>query len=90
MAELGKLDRIYHFIMKSFVRTGQAPHYIEIARALALPPEEGRELLYELIRTGIPAWLYPDSDSITSFAPFNNLPTHYRISVEGQQKWFGQ
>jgi hypothetical protein len=27
---------------------------------------------------------------ITSFAPFNNLPTQYRITVDGQQKWFGQ
>ena len=90
MAELKQLDRIYHFIMESFVATGQAPHFIEIARDLDIPPEEGKKLLHELIKTGIPAWLYPDSDSITSFAPFNNLPTHYRISIDGQQKWFGQ
>ena len=29
-------------------------------------------------------------DYIVSFAPFNNLPTQYRITIEGQQKWFGQ
>jgi hypothetical protein len=76
--------------MKSFVRTGQAPHFIEIARNLSMAPEEARKLLHELMGSGIPGWLYPDSDSITSFAPFNNLPTHYRIAVEGQQNWFGQ
>jgi hypothetical protein len=27
---------------------------------------------------------------MVSFAPFNNLPTQYRITVEGQQKWFAQ
>jgi hypothetical protein len=24
------------------------------------------------------------------FAPFNNLPTQYRVSVEGEQRWFAQ
>ena len=27
---------------------------------------------------------------IASFAPFNNLPTQYRISIDGQHKWFAQ
>jgi hypothetical protein len=35
-------------------------------------------------------WLYPETDLICSFAPFSNLPTQYRISVDGVQKWFGQ
>ena len=38
----------------------------------------------------MPAWLHPDTDYIVSFAPFHNLPTQYRISVDGQQKWFAQ
>jgi hypothetical protein len=38
----------------------------------------------------IPGWLYPDTDFITSFAPFNNLPTQYPITIEGEQKWFAQ
>lgn len=90
MAELSQLDRTYHFIMESFVRRGQAPHFIEIARTFSLLPEEGKRLLHELMKTGLPGWLYPDTDLITSFAPFNNLPTHYRISIDGDQKWFGQ
>jgi len=52
--------------------------------------EEGRKVLRELFAAGIPGWLFPETDYITSFAPFNNLPTQYRITIEGQQKWFGQ
>jgi hypothetical protein len=47
-------------------------------------------LLRELFASGVPGWLFPGTDIITSFAPFNNLPTQYRITVDGQQKWFGQ
>ena len=53
--------------------------------------EEGRKALHDLIDAGIPAmWLYPETDLICSIAPFSNLPTPYRISVDGVQKWFGQ
>ena len=38
----------------------------------------------------LPNWLFPETDLIASFAPFNNLPTQYRISVDGEQKWFAQ
>ena len=56
-----------------------------------MPVEEGRKALHDLIDAKIPAmWLYPETDYICSFAPFNNLPTQYRISVDGVQKWFGQ
>jgi Alkylmercury lyase len=40
--------------------------------------------------SGIPAWLYPDTDQIASFAPFNNQPTQYRILVEGKPRGFAQ
>jgi hypothetical protein len=72
------------------VETGQAPHYTEIAAELGVPVEEGRKALHELFAAGIPGWLFPNTDLIASFAPFNNLPTQYRITIEGQQKWFGQ
>ena len=85
------LDRTFQFIMKTMVETGQAPHYTEIASGLGISIEEGREALHDLLTTpGIPGWLFPNTDYIASFAPFNNLPTQYRITIEGQQKWFGQ
>ena len=76
--------------MKTFIDRGNAPHYIEIAKEFGVKPDEGRKLLHDLMNTGMPMWLYPGTDLIVSFAPFNNLPTQYRITVEGQQKWFGQ
>ena len=35
-------------------------------------------------------WLHPGTDHIASFGPFNNLPTQHRITIEGEQKWWGQ
>ena len=85
------LDKTYHVIIKRLVETGQAPHYTEIATELGLSVEEARGVLQNLMFKGIPGiWLFPDTDYISSFAPFSNLPTQYRITVEGEQKWFGQ
>jgi hypothetical protein len=85
-----QLDRTYHFILETFVERGDAPHYTEIARRFAVSPEQGKHLLHDVMNTGIPAWLYPGTDLIASFAPFNNQPTQYRASVDGRQDWFGQ
>ncbi len=91
MANLSDLDRTFHFIMKRMVETGQAPHYTEVASGMGISVEEGRKAFHDLLTTpGIPGWLHPNTDYIASFAPFNNLPTQYRITIEGQQKWFGQ
>jgi hypothetical protein len=90
MSEPSQLDNLFQIIMKRMVETGQAPHYIEIAAELGVSPEEGRKAVHELFSPGFAGWLFPNTDYITSFPPFNNLPTQYRITVEGQQKWFGQ
>ena len=90
MAELAMLDKAFHNIMQRFVETGQAPHYLELAADLDLSVEEGRQLVHDLVSRISGAWVHPGTDLIAAFSPFSNLPTHYRISVEGQQKWFGQ
>jgi hypothetical protein len=90
MSDLSLLDKIFHIIMKRMVATGVAPHYTEIASELGLSMEEGRKVVHDLFAAGIPGWLFPGTSFIISFAPFNNLPTQYRITVDGQQKWFGQ
>ena len=90
MSEPSLLDRTYSFIMKRMIETGQAPHYTEIAGELGVTVEKGRKALHDLFESGIPGWLFPNTDYVVSFAPFNNLPTQYRITIEGQQKWFGQ
>ncbi len=90
MADANQLDRTYHFILKTIIETGLAPHYTEIAREFSVPVEKGLKLLHDLIQLPLPNWLYPDTDLIASFAPFNNMPTAYRITVKGEQRWFGQ
>ncbi len=90
MTENTLLSNAFHFIMKQMVATGQAPHYVELAAELGLSPEEGRQAQQDLFSVGIAGWLHPGTDLIASFAPFNNLPTMYRITIDGDQKWFGQ
>lgn len=90
MVDAAMLDRAFQVIMRGFVQSGQAPHYAELARALGWTVEEGRRVLHEVMRAFFPGWLYPETDYIASFPPFNNLPTQYRITVDGQQKWFAQ
>lgn len=85
-----ELDRTYHFIMRTFVERGHGPHYTEIANEFGVPPDEGKRLLHELMNRGMAMWMYPGTDLIASFAPFNNLPTQYHITVDGHQKWFAQ
>ncbi len=90
MGDQGILDKSFSVIMKRMVETGQAPHYTELAGELGLSMEEGRKVLHTLFESGIPGWLFPSTSLIASFAPFNNLPTQYRITTDGHQKWFGQ
>ena len=90
MADNQTLDRAFTSVMQRFIDTGQAPHYTELASDLGVGVEEGRDLLRELFDTGIPAWLHQGTDYVVSFAPFNNLPTQYRITVDGRQSWFAQ
>ena len=90
MSEPSQLDRVFQIIMKYMMETGQAPHYTEIASELDVPVEEGRKALNELFSPQFPGWLFPNTDYICSFPPFSNLPTHYRITIDGQQKWFAQ
>jgi hypothetical protein len=84
------LDRTYQVILKRMIETGQSPHYTELAKEFGVSPEEGRKILHELFNKRIPGWLFPGTDYIVSFAPFSNLPTQYRLTIDDQQKWFGQ
>jgi len=91
MSSPSVLDKTYHIIIQRMINTGQASHYTEIAAELGIPVEDGRRALHDLVSAGIPGiWLFPDTDYVGSFAPFSNLPTQYRITVDGVQKWFGQ
>ena len=84
------LARLYHAILTEFVQEGRAPHYVVLSKQLGLPLEEIRQLLHRLGSLGLPIWLHPGTDLLASFAPFSNLPTHYRISCDGEERWYGQ
>ena len=88
MSEPTQSDQVFQIIMQRMVDTGQAPHYTEIAAEMQVPVEEARRTLHDLFSPRFPGWLYPNTDYICSFPPFNNLPTQYRIAVDGEQKWF--
>jgi hypothetical protein len=91
LAEPTLLDRTFSVVMKRMVETGQAPHYTEVGAELGLSPREGKAALKKLFSVrGLPGWLFPGGDTIVSCAPFNNLPSHYRVTIEGEQKWFAQ
>ena len=90
MADLATLDKAFHYIMRSFIETGRAPHYAELAVGLKISIDEGRQLFHDLEATGYSFFMHPETDQIVSVAPFNNLPNQYRISIDGEQKWFAQ
>jgi hypothetical protein len=84
------MDRLFHRVMRALVETGRAPHYAELAAPLGLTVEQGRRLLLDVMQAYPIGWLHPDTDYIASFPPLNSLPTQYRITVGGEQKWFAQ
>ena len=90
MADPRLMDRAFHLLMGSIVESGSALHYAELARALGLTVEDGRQLLRAVMEAYPIGWLHPETDYIASFPPLNNLPTQYRVAVRGQQKWFAQ
>jgi hypothetical protein len=90
MPDAGLIDRAFTRIMRALVDTGTATHYAELARALSLSVEEGRRLLHDVMKAYPIGWLHPETDYIASFPPLNNLPTQYRVTVRGEQKWFAQ
>jgi hypothetical protein len=49
MGEPTIFDKTFHVIMKCMVETGQAPFYTELASALGLAVEEGKQCLINSI-----------------------------------------
>mgnify|MGYP001811890954 FL=1 len=89
MAEADLLDRGYSEILQRCIATGQAPHYTELAATLCIPVMDARDLIHDLVSL-IPGWVHPGTDLLASFPPFNLQPTQYRVSLDGEQRWFAQ
>lgn len=84
------VQQTYTHILEHLIETGRAPHYTELAPMLAVKPDEARDLQFRAAKVGVGCWLNSDTDYIESWAPFSNIPTQYLVSVDGEQKWYGQ
>lgn len=84
------VQQAYTKILEHFIRTGRAPHYTDLAKILGVMPDEARDLQRKAAKSGVGCWFVQDTDYIESWAPFYNVPTQYRVTVEGEQKWYGQ
>jgi hypothetical protein len=90
MTEPELLDRLYSRVIRTFIETGHAPTYLDLALTEGLPLEEARQALRDLMPAAPGCWQHPGTDHIVSFAPFNNLPTWHRVTVAGEAKWTAQ
>jgi hypothetical protein len=90
MADSILVQKAYTAIVEHFIRTGRAPHYTELAQTLGLHPEEARSVQRQAAEASVACWFIQDTDYIESWAPFSNVPTHYQVTVKGEQKWYGQ
>lgn len=89
MSEPELLDRGYAEIMQRCITSGEAPHYTELASLLGIPLADARSLIHDLVAV-TPGWVHPGTDLLASFPPFNLQPTQYRVSVDGDRRWFAQ
>jgi hypothetical protein len=90
VTDTATLDLAFAQTMATVVETGTAPHYTEIAARLGEPPAAGRRIIADLMSAGVPGWVHPGTDYIASFPPFNIQPTQYRVTVDGEQRWYAQ
>jgi len=84
------VQQAYRAVVEYFMKTGRAPHYTELAGILKVGPEEARQVQHKAAESSIACWFIKDTDYVESWAPFSNVPTHHRVTIEGEQKWYGQ
>jgi hypothetical protein len=90
MEETTLVQRAYTAVVEHFIKCGRAPHYTELGVTLGLPPEEARQLQRKAAESSLACWFVKDTDYVESWAPFSNVPTHYLVTIKGEQKWYGQ
>jgi hypothetical protein len=84
------VQRAYTAVVEQFVKTGRAPQYTELVTTLGVPPEEARQVQRKAAGSSIACWFVKETDYVESWAPFSNVPTHYLVTIKGDQEWYGQ
>ena len=90
MTDSQVVQQAYTRIQQHLIDTGRAPHFTELAAMLGITPDEARTVQADAAKAGVGCWVSPDTDYIASWAPFSNIPTQYLVTIEGEQKWYGQ
>jgi hypothetical protein len=90
MDDASLVQQAYTIIQKHFIQTGRAQHFAELAAALGITPDEAREVQQKAADAGVGCWISYDTDYISSWAPFSNIPTQYLVTIAGDQKWYAQ
>lgn len=90
MADADLVQQAYTSTLKHFIQTGRAPHFTELAATMGVSPDEAKDFQRQAAEAAIGSWISHDTDYVGSFAPFSNTPTHYLVTVDGEQKWYGQ
>jgi len=84
------VQRAFTAVVENLVKTGRAPHYTELATTLGLLPEEALQVQRKAAESAVACWFVKETDYVESWAPFSNVPTHYLVTIKGEQKWYGQ
>ena len=69
---------------------GRAPHYTELSKVLGVSVDRSRELQHAAAKAGIGSWFLEGADFVECWAPFSNIPTNHLITIDGEQRWYGQ
>lgn len=84
------VQRAYTAVVEHFIQTGRAPHFTELARTLDVRPDEAKQAQHKAAESSIGCWFVQGTDYVESWAPFSNVPTQYLVTIDGEQKWYGQ
>jgi len=85
-----EVKRAYLETLLFMAAAGRAPHYAELSKTLGVSPDQARELQHAAAKAGIGSWFLEGTDFVECWAPFSNIPANHLITIDGEQRWYGQ
>ena len=80
----------YRDVLRFFIDIGRAPHFTELSARLGVSAGRALELQRAAAEAGVGTWFLADTDFVECWAPFSSIPTNHLITIDGEQRWFGQ